>query len=304
MKLKDNRQEHWIDLIPRAGEEDHKYTRGQVFVAGGRDMTGAACLAADAAAKAGAGLVNIVVLRLKFHEIINPHIIDPLPVYKGFRPYIITRRCPDIVALLCQAQIKGRAVGVIGPGLGSNDYKEIRRIILHALEGSCGQPVIPIVLDADGLNAFGGDAYRAHLYRAVHSSAVLTPHDGEFKKLFPSLSSLLKDNREKAAYDAAQMLDGGVLVLKGHNTIIAQQADGEVHMVVNNVTSPYLATAGSGDVLSGVIAGLMAQGMPAFQAGAAGVWIHGKAAQNIGLGLVAADLIDNIPEVLKEMLGI
>lgn len=301
MDIKENIPELWIDLISLPKEQDHKYTRGQVVVMGGEEMTGAACLAADMAAKSGAGMVTIIAPKRSLFHCLNPNTIDPLPIYKNFRPYIIARREPEISDFIDIARKKGKVVGVIGPGLGDKDYAHVRRTVLDVL--GKGKDV-PLVIDADGLNAFMGNQENKKLCEAMHSQCVLTPHEGEFCKLFPHLVETLGQDRQDAAMRGANFLSGGVLVLKGSETIIAQATQDEERIFVNKVASPHLATAGSGDVLAGLIAGLIAQGMPAFEAAASGVWIHGKTAQNIGIGLVAEDLIKNIPGVLKEILGI
>jgi len=300
MDIKENIPELWADQVPVAKAQDNKYTRGQVAVLGGDEMTGAACLAADAAARVGAGLVTIIAQKRSILQSLNPNAPDPLPVYKNFRPYIIARRNSDMSTYVDKAKKKGRVASVIGPGLGNNAYKRVRSEIFDVLNIEDA----PLVIDADGLNAFAGEAESENLCKGVHNQTVLTPHEGEFKKLFPQLAETLKNDRQSAAMEAARLLFGGVLVLKGHETIIAQYVHSKERMLINKVANPYLASAGTGDVLSGLIAGLMAQGMSAFQAAAAGVWMHGKASQNIGVGLVAEDLIKNIPRVLKEMLGI
>ena len=297
MTARENTPDIWINSVPVASPQDHKYTRGQVAVLGGDEMTGAACLTAYAAAKSGAGLVTLIAQKQSLLQILNPHTIDPLLIYRSFRPYIIAHRGYKIE----EAEKKGRVACVIGPGLGNKAYKNVRGVILDILKKGEGTP---IVVDADGLNAFLGDNNNKSLCHAAHEQCVLTPHEGEFQKLFPHLANTVKEDRYDAVSQAIRLLSGGVLVLKGHETIIAQHMHGEENILINKVASPFLATAGSGDVLSGIIAGLMAQGMPGFQAAAAGVWMHGKAAQNLGFGLVAEDLVKNIPVVLKEMLGI
>ncbi len=262
----------WIDKLPAPKESDHKYSRGQVVILGGKDMTGAACLSADAAARVGAGLVTIIAQdKASLH------------VYRCFKPYIIARNDLDIAQFVKLAKLKGCICPAIGMGMGNKDYKALRNTILSLLSVAD-----KIVIDADGLNAF--EEHSRLLFSKLHENIVLTPHEGEFKRLFPDLTV-----RQAAAASNA------VIVLKGHKTVIAAPDGREV---INNNASAYLATAGSGDVLSGVIAGLIAQGMSAFDAACAGVYIHGKASQNIGVGLVASDLIKIFPKVLKEILGI
>ncbi len=144
----------------------------------------------------------------------------------------------------------------------------------------------PCVLDADALLCMPEE---------LNENVVLAPHEGEFAKAFPDIEG----SREEKALKAAQQT-GAVIVLKGGETVIAHSGG---RSAVNTHASPYLATAGTGDVLAGLITGLLAQGMPAFEAACAGVWIHGDAALRHGPGLVASDLIDFIPQVLQEGLG-
>lgn len=284
-----NNLEDWLDdyLPPQAS--DHKYKRGQVAVLGGVVMTGAACLAAHSAARAGAGLVTIIAPYLTWQQKLK--IPDPLPIYKAYQPHIIARNDMSLLDYVTQRQGKGCVVSVIGPGLGDDEYGTVRQIALSVLGQKC-----LVVLDADGLNAFGG--YAKDL--AGQENLVLTPHEGEFKRLFSEYAGLLKEDRVKAAQMATEKT-GAVIVLKGSKTIIAAKGR---EPIVNENAPPSLATAGSGDVLAGMIAGLSAQGMEPFKAACAAVWIHGEAANRFGLGLVASDLPDLIPEVLQEVLGI
>lgn len=145
----------------------------------------------------------------------------------------------------------------------------------------------PCVLDAEAILALGG--------QAVSGVCVMTPHEGEFAKAFPDIEG----SREERALAAAAQ-SGAIVVLKGPETVIAAP-DGRA--VVNAHASPYLASAGTGDVLAGMITGLLAQGMPAFEAACAAVYLHGDAARRFGPGLVSGDLIDLIPASLKETLG-
>ena len=146
-----NAPELWVSLFPRPKASDHKYMRGQVIVLGGDEMTGAACLSADSAARIGAGLVTIIAQKRNLAHRFSANKLDPLFIYKNFRPYIIARRLPNLSSYIDQAQGKGCVASVIGPGLGNNAYKQHRRLILDILNKGEN---LPVVIDADGLNAF------------------------------------------------------------------------------------------------------------------------------------------------------
>ncbi|MEX1147145.1 MAG: ADP/ATP-dependent (S)-NAD(P)H-hydrate dehydratase, partial [Sphingomonadales bacterium] len=152
-----------------------------------------------------------------------------------------------------------------------------------------------VVLDADALTVFADRP--TDLFNLLHDNCVITPHDGEFFRLFPELKSV--PGKLDRARRAAE-ISGAIVLLKGADTVIAAP-DGRV--VINDNAPADLATAGAGDVLAGMVAGLLAQGMAAFDAAAAAVWVHGRAACNFGPGLVAGDLPAGIPSVLGELKG-
>lgn len=238
--------------LPRVGAQSHKYTRGHVTVVGGAAMTGAARLAAGAARRVGAGLVTVA----------SGGCGD---LYRGGEAGLIVDDAP----LAVQVADGRRNAWVCGPGLGV----EAAATALPVLIGG-GRMV---VADADALGMAAGAPER------LLGASVATPHGGEFVKVFGPIGE-----DRIAAVRAAAVRIGGVVVLKGADTVVAGP-DGRV--VVNDNAPPWLATAGAGDVLSGVIGGLLAQGMPAWEAACAGVWLHGAAGGMAGEGLIAEDLL-------------
>lgn len=247
--------------VPTPGPQSHKYSRGHVTVVGGATMTGAARLAADGARRVGAGLVTIAAIRKG-------------DVYRTGAPGVLVSDAP-LSELL---QDERRHVWVCGPGLGPDAARTALPLLLSA-----GRAV---VADADVFSAFAGQP------DALRDAAVLTPHAGEFARVFGSPGS----DRIGAVRSAAAQTSATVL-LKGADTIIAAP-DGKT--AINADAPPWLATAGSGDVLAGLIAGLLAQGMPAWDAAAAGAYLHGRAGALAGPGLVAEDLLPAITSALVE----
>lgn len=263
----------WRSHLPQANSSGNKYTRGHALLYGGYPMTGAARLAARAAARMGAGLTTIAVPEAAF------------PIYAAALTSIMVRPLRsrgDLAHLLSDARY---SAVLIGPGAGVGDAT--REAALQIL--ASGRPVL---LDADALTVFARDP--AALARAIRGPCVMTPHDGEFARLFDARG----DKLQRARVAARQ--SGAIIVLKGADTVVAAP-DGRA--VVNTNAPPSLATAGSGDVLGGMILGLLAQGMDAFFAAAAAVWMHGAAAASFGPGLLAEDLPDLLPGVLRELEG-
>lgn len=270
----ENHPELWLARFawPRAGH--HKYMRGHVLIRGGEVMTGAARLSAMAAARAGAGLVSVAATSVSW------------PVYATALNSVMVLPCDDLDAWKALLTDSRRNVVVVGPGAGVSDAT--RDSVLSAL-GSART----VVLDADALSAFEGQSER--LFDAIRGPCVLTPHYGEFFRLF-DLNDEGDDKVGLARYAAA--VSGAVIVLKGADTVIAAP-DGRA--VINTNAPPELATGGTGDVLSGIIAGLAAQNMELFDAAVAAVWIHGRAASLFGPGLIADDLPTLVPRVLAEL---
>lgn len=262
----------WSSLLRRRDLDDHKYKRGHLTILGGANATGAARLAALAARRTGAGLVTIAGPRAA------------LPIYQGAEPgNLVTESDSDESFGQLLADERRNAV-LIGPGSGRN--RRTRQAVLSALALQR-----QVVLDADALTVFsqrpGG------LFEAISGPVVMTPHAGEFRQVFPDLAGIpSKVERTRAAARRS----GATVLLKGPDTVIAAP-DGRA--VVNIHASSALATAGSGDVLSGIVAGLMAQGLAPLAAGAAAAWIHGECGFRFGRhGLIAEDLINCLPEAL------
>jgi hydroxyethylthiazole kinase-like uncharacterized protein yjeF len=247
--------------LPRLTTDSHKYTRGHVTVLGGSFMTGAARLAADAARHAGAGLVTIAAL-------------GSAEVYRAGSPGTIvsTEQLPALLA------DRRRQIWVCGPGLGPDAARTTLPTLLAA-----GRTVVG---DADVFSAFAGDP------EGLRGVAVLTPHAGEFARAFGAPGT----DRVAAVRSAARRT-GAVVLLKGPDTIVAAP-DGRA--VINASAPPWLATAGAGDVLAGLIAGLLAHGMPAWEATAAGAYLHGRAAVLAGKGLVVEDLLTALRQALNQ----
>jgi len=262
----------WLGDFPDPDGFAHKYERGKGLFFGGADMTGATCLSAYASTRAGLGLA----------EILSP--ASALDIYKNFKPHIIVQNIEAGSFQNGDLNDSEADVVVIGPGYGQD--KTLKATVINILKTFSGV----IVLDADALTCFASD--RVTLYELLHSKCVLTPHEGEFSQIFDDK----RDKVTSTSFAAAQT--GAVIVHKGSETVISA-GNGRVLRLQSG--SAYLATAGTGDVLAGMIAGLAGQGMPAYQAASAAVWMHSEAAENFGRGLVSADLPDLLPTVLQSL---
>ncbi|MFO0997130.1 MAG: NAD(P)H-hydrate dehydratase [Alphaproteobacteria bacterium] len=271
-RLHENDPALWARALPRPGLGDHKYSRGHAVILGGAAMTGAARLASRAALRLGAGLVTIAAPK------------ETLPIYAAHTASVLLTPCATAAEFDRAIADERRNAVLIGPGAGLSAFT--RNAVLSAARQSKR-----LVLDADGLTVFAGRA-RA-LFECIKAPAVLTPHEGEFRRLFAHEGDKLSRARNAAAES------GAVILLKGADTVIAAPT-GEA--VINANAPPDLATAGAGDVLSGLILGLLAQGMPAFEAAACAAWIHGEAASVVGAGLIADDLAEALPRVLHRIL--
>lgn len=267
-----NTPDLWRGDLPRADADGHKYRRGHALVAGGgMTSSGAARLSARAALRAGAGLVTLSCPRSSL--MVNAARLDAVMVDTA-------DSLDDWQALIGDRR---RSAFLIGPGHGVN--QRTRDFVLAAL--GTGKPC---VLDADALTVFQDDP--AALFAAIRGPCILTPHDGEFARLFDAGGD--KPARARRAAAAS----GAVVVLKGADTVIA---DPSGRLAINDNAPPDLATAGSGDVLAGICLGLLAQGMPAFAAACAAVWLHGAAGAACGRGMIAEDLPEALPTVYRSL---
>lgn len=267
-----NRPALWRRTLARRSAADHKYRRGHAVVVGGA-MAGAARLALAAARRSGVGLATAAV---------PP---GSAALYAGDAPGAIVREvnaASGLAALLGDPRFSAT---IVGPGLGVGSA--VMALVTAAL--ATGRPVL---IDADGIGAFAGEAEA--LARLIAAPTVLTPHDGEFRRLFPDID--VPAIGKLAAARAAAVRLGAVILLKGADTVVAAP-DGRASIADN--APPTLATAGSGDVLAGLIGGLLARGVPAFEAASAGAWIHGAAARAAGPSVLAEDLIDRIGPIVE-----
>ena len=270
-RLAANNPALWRTRFPWPQLTDHKYRRGHAVITGGRNMTGAARLAAKAAQRVGAGMVTAAVpndANVVYKIAMTSALVHPFLDTHGFGEYIKEPRVSSIL---------------VGPGNELNLGTRERALL--ALRTGKG-----VVLDADALSIFEGTADL--LFDVIDGPCVLTPHDGEFARLFDASGDKVSRVRRAAA------LSGAVVLLKGADTVIAAP-DGRA--VINENAPPDLATGGSGDVLAGLVTGLLAQRMEAFDAACAAVWLHGEAAAVFGPGLVADDLIESLPTVLRRL---
>lgn len=258
--VKDNRPDLWLSDIQIPRPSGHKYHRGHGVILGADELTGATRLAAEACSRIGAGLTTVI-----SSELAN--------IYRLVLPADI------MVREVKSHEIKNVAVLLAGPGGANNEQK------LFSLENeyNCAR-----VLDANAIP-------NAENFSKLDGRCVLTPHEGEFEKLFSHASGSKVD---KAIVAAKQ--SGAIIVLKGEQTVIASPKG---YAVLNKHASPWLAKAGTGDVLAGIITGLIAQEMMPFQAACAACWIHGEAGLRIGPGLIASDIEKEMKSILKDLLS-
>lgn len=276
IRLFENQPSLWTSAFPTADPAQHKYTRGHAVVLSGPEFaTGAARLTAKAALRAGAGLVTLAgeANALRIHAAhLTAIMLKPV------------ESPDDLSRLLSDQRICAIA---LGPGFGvSKDKWDLIDICLASDKA--------LVLDADALTLLSeNSSNQLNVLAGRTTPFVLTPHEGEFKRLFPDLAEI--DSKVEKARQAA-VRARAICVLKGPDTVIAAP-DGRA--AINTNAPPWLATAGSGDTLAGIITGLVAQGMPAFEAACAGVWLHGEAANRLGRGMTADDLDQGLFDVMR-----
>jgi hydroxyethylthiazole kinase-like uncharacterized protein yjeF len=272
----------WRKSFPVPQIDGHKYARGHaVIVSGDIAATGAARLAARGALRAGAGLVTLASPR------------DALAVNAAALTAVMVRAIDTPVAFADLLTDKRFNACVIGPGAGIG--QRTRDLVLTALSAKPH-----LVLDADALTSFAEAP--DHLFEAIKaagdSKVVLTPHEGEFPRLFSDISNKHPYRSKLERVRAAAERAGATVLLKGPDTVVASP-DGRATIAAN--APPWLATAGAGDVLSGMIAAMLAQGVPDFEAASIGVWMHGEAAREAGPGLIAEDLPEVLPAVFRRL---
>ena len=271
-----NTPDLWRHCFPWPTPNGHKYHRGHTIVFGGDWLhTGAAKLAAHAALRMGSGLVSVACDA------------RALPIYAASFQAVMTKLVETSTDVSQLAHDPHVTAVLIGPGAGVTDHTKTRVMQLLACRKK-------LVLDADALTAFA--TLPQQLLEATHASCILTPHSGEFIRVFGG-SIDTHEARLNAALHASR-ISGAVIILKGAATVIAAP-DGKAAITTN--APAFLATAGSGDVLAGLCAGLLAQSMPVFESACAAVWLHGAAANQFGAGLIAEDIADQLPDILTKL---
>ena len=273
---KNNLPNLWLRNFPWKKLKHHKYSRGKLIVMGGQlNMTGATILSAESALRVGVGSVKIICSK------------KTLPIYSVKFPSSLKEVIADLGSLKRLIIKEKNSVFLIGPGAGSNDQtKEKTKLILKNSKYA--------VIDADALTCF--KAKPKELYKSLDKNKIITPHIKEFHTIFPSINKKIS-NYKKIIH--ASRLCKCTIVLKGTNTLICSHLG---KIIINKHKSSELAVIGSGDVLSGIISSLLGKNkLNPFLSCCAGVWIHGDIAKKFGPGLIAEDIIKNIPITLKNL---
>jgi ADP-dependent NAD(P)H-hydrate dehydratase / NAD(P)H-hydrate epimerase len=263
-----NHPDLWKHLFPYPSSFSHKYSRGYLNILGGPEMTGAARLAASSARRMGAGMTRIESLPVS-HEI-----------YKAECLGTLTRAISSAQEFAADDRV---TAALIGPGSGRSQFTKQAVLAWLKTERPC-------VLDADALYVFKDNPNE--LLNQLYPGVVLTPHEGEFRNLFDLTGTKIERVRQAAR------ISGATVLLKGADTVIA---DPSGLVLVQDESCPYLASGGTGDILAGMIGALLSQEMPGLAAAACGAYVHLQAGRRIGLGLIAEDIADAIPEILQEL---
>lgn len=272
-----------LDLVALAKSPDaHKYTYGHALVlTGGAGKTGAARLAARGALRIGAGLVTLGCPHPALFEIAAQSTAIMCRPIDG---------APGLAEMLVDTRINALC---LGPGLGLGP--DTQALVLAALKANRA-----VVLDADALSRF--QRTPEVLFEALHPACLLTPHDGEFARLFPDLAESIGSKERAAAVKTAAMRAGCTILLKGAETLIVDES-GTLRMVrsTGKEAAPWLATAGAGDVLAGFATGLLARGLSPLEAAGTAAWLHAACARRFGAGLIAEDLPETLPRVFADL---
>ena len=274
--IKINSSKLWLNKFPWKKRNDHKYSRGKLVIFGSQpNMIGSTILGSEAALRVGTGSVKIICSK------------KTLPIYSLKFPSVLKKEINNL-NLLKKLVIKEKnSVFLIGPGAGSNQLtKKITKLILKNIKH--------VIIDADALTCFKKNP--KELYALLDKNKIITPHIKEFHSIFPKINKKIT-NYEKII--KASKTCNCNIVFKGTETLICSPSG---NVVLNNHTSSELAVIGSGDVLCGIIASLVGKNkLTPFLACCAAVWIHGDIAKKFGPGLIAEDIVKNIPNILKKL---
>mgnify|MGYP001080225185 FL=1 len=275
-KLKINSLSLWLNNFPWKKKKDHKYSRGKLIIFGSQlNMTGSTILSSEAALRVGTGSVKIICSK------------KTLPIYSSKFPSILKEEINTLFSLKKLIVKEKNSIFLIGPGAGVNQLTKKRtKLILKNSKYA--------IIDADALTCFKNNP--KELYNLLDKNKIITPHIKEFHTIFPMINKKIS-NYEKIV--KASKICKCNIVLKGTNTLISSPTE---NIVLNKHTSSELAVIGSGDVLSGIIASLVGKNkLTPFLACCAAVWIHGDIAKKFGPGLIAEDIVKNIPNVLRKL---
>jgi NAD(P)H-hydrate epimerase len=276
INLKINSSKFWLNKFPWKKKNDHKYSRGKLVIFGSQpNMIGSTILSSEAALRVGTGSVKIICSK------------KTLPIYSLKFPSVLKEEINNL-SLLKKLIIKEKnSIFLIGPGAGSNQLtkKKTKLILKHSKYA---------IIDADALTCFKKNP--KELYGLLDKNKIITPHIKEFHTIFPMINK--KITNYKKIVNASKICKCNI-VLKGAETLICSPSG---NIVLNNHTSSELAVIGSGDVLCGIIASLVGKNkLTPFLACCAAVWIHGDIAKKFGPGLIAEDIVKNIPSILKKL---